>query len=89
MSECITHQELQHLLNQFQGLEGLAVEGQMPNILTPDVPATIRGAVLVHGEHYVYELTVNLRKFKNADDVLGLVDKLHKAFDGIKGQVNV
>ena len=82
----ITHAELQHLLNQFQNLEGLTVEGNPPTVFTPDIPAVIRGAVTVHGEMFVYEMTVNLRKFKSADDVLDLVGKINKAFDSIREQ---
>ena len=80
----ITPNELQIILNQFEGLEGLEVTGRDGVILTKHNPATIKGAIRVYGEYYAYELSIDLNDFKNADDVLNLVGKLNKAFDQIR-----
>lgn len=80
----ITAQELQHILNQFQNLEGVEVVTSNSPIITKDSPATIKGAIKVHGEYYVYDMEVDLSRFKNADDVLKLVGQLNEAFKKIK-----
>lgn len=87
MTDIIKPSELQYLLNQFDGLEGLVVEGNEGVVLTKDHPAVIRGAIYVHGEYYAYELQVDLKRFTCADDVLDIVGKLKESFDSIKFQV--
>jgi hypothetical protein len=79
--------ELQHLLNQFEGLEGLQVTGNDYTILTKENPVMIHGAVFVYGSYYAYDMQVDINRFKNADDILELVGKLNEAFDGLKKQV--
>jgi len=76
--------ELQCILNQFEGLEGVQVTGNDYTVITKDNPAVIHGAVCLYGEYYVFDMNIDLGRFKNADDVLELVGKLNEAFDKFK-----
>lgn len=83
MSDCIKPEELRHLLSQFQNLSNVEVDGNLPTILTRTAPVTLKGIVLVHGQHFQYEMEVDLRTIKNADHVLKIVEGLNKAFEAV------
>ena len=79
--DCLTHGELKHMLSQFTNLENVEVLGEMGVIHTKRVMAQIKGVILVHGQHYQYDLEIDLRTVTNADHVLKMVEGLNKSFE--------
>jgi hypothetical protein len=75
----INKEELQHLLRQFPNLEGCEVKPQSALLLPENV--TISGAINCYGEYMYWEVSMSLRDFKTADDVLGLVNSLNQSFE--------
>ena len=83
MIDCLQPDQLKHLLSQFPNLSNVEVTGQVPVILTKTAPVILKGIIMVHGQHYQYEMEVDLLAVKNADHVLQLVEGLNKAFEAV------
>lgn len=82
MSDCIKASELQHLLRQFEPLKDVSVapkEGFVGALLPNDM--VLSGFVLINGELKAYEVEIDGKDLRNADDILLLVRNLLKSFE--------
>lgn len=76
--------ELQHILRQFEQLEGINVT--VPNIIQPWV-YKLMGAISCYGDLKVYEVHVNAASIRSADNIIEIVEKLRASFEQARKQI--